>query len=57
MANIRSTRSSRLAGVLLALACGGCMVGPDFKSPSAPVAEQWLEANDPTVRTRHQQYQ
>jgi NodT family efflux transporter outer membrane factor (OMF) lipoprotein len=57
-ANIFTTRSSRLAGVLLALACGGCfMVGPDFKRPSAPVAEQWLEANDPTVRTRHQQYQ
>jgi len=36
---------------------GGCLVGPDFKSPSAPVAEQWLEAHDPAVRTRHQQYQ
>src|SRR5262249_53578161 len=57
MANILATRLSRLAAVLLALACGGCMGGPDFKSPSAPAAEQWLEANDPTVRTRHQKYQ
>jgi NodT family efflux transporter outer membrane factor (OMF) lipoprotein len=56
-ANLLVTWSSRLAGVLLALACGSCMVGPDFRSPTAPVAVQWLEANDPTVRTRHQQYQ
>ena len=41
----------------LTVLLGGCLVGPDFKSPSAPVAEQWLEAHDPAVRTRHQQYQ
>src|SRR5215813_1054478 len=33
----------------LALLCDGCLVGPDFSSPSAPVADKWLEANDPSV--------
>src|ERR1700761_9224296 len=42
--------------VLLPLCCAGCLVGPDFSSPSAPVAERWLEANDPSVDTRNQEY-
>ena len=32
------------------------MVGPDFTTPDAPVAQQWLEAGDPSVRTDHQDY-
>jgi outer membrane protein TolC len=27
------------------------MVGPDFSSPSAPVADKWLEAHDPSVKS------
>src|SRR5271165_6773802 len=42
--------------VLLTLCCAGCLVGPDFSSPSAPVAERWLEANDPSVNTRDLEY-
>ena len=42
--------------VVLLLQCGGCLVGPDFSSPSAPVAEKWLEANNPSVDTRNQEY-
>jgi NodT family efflux transporter outer membrane factor (OMF) lipoprotein len=42
--------------VALLLSCGGCLVGPDFSSPSAPVAEKWLEANNPSVDTRNQEY-
>jgi NodT family efflux transporter outer membrane factor (OMF) lipoprotein len=42
--------------VLLPLCCAGCLVGPDFSSPSAPAAERWLEANDPSVDTRNQEY-
>ncbi|MGC1888252.1 MAG: TolC family protein, partial [Stellaceae bacterium] len=42
--------------VLLPLYCAGCLVGPDFSSPSAPAAERWLEANDPSVVTRNQEY-
>ena len=33
------------------LACGGCLVGPDFSSPSAPVADKWLESRDPSVKS------
>ena len=48
---------SRVAGVLLALACGGCMVGPDYQSPPAPVAVKFLEAKQPSVNTRRQEYE
>src|ERR1700751_1814479 len=34
------------------LSCLGCMVGPDFTSPSAPVAEKWLQAGNAAVDTR-----
>jgi NodT family efflux transporter outer membrane factor (OMF) lipoprotein len=44
-----------LAAALL-LQCVGCMVGPDFSSPSAPVADKWLEADNPSVDTRNQEY-
>ena len=32
------------------------MVGPNFVSPSAPVAEKWLEAGNASVDTRNQEY-
>src|SRR5713101_1135409 len=35
----------------LSLQCAGCLVGSDFSSPSAPVADKWLEANDPSVKS------
>ena len=38
------------------LCCAGCLVGPDFSSPSAPVAEKWLESDNPSVDTRNQEY-
>jgi outer membrane protein TolC len=44
-----------LAAALL-LQCAGCLVGPDFSSPSAPVADKWLEADNPSVDTRNQEY-
>ncbi|HZR79577.1 MAG TPA: efflux transporter outer membrane subunit [Candidatus Binatia bacterium] len=33
------------------LVVGGCMVGPDYRSPRAPVAEGWLYEADPKVVT------
>jgi NodT family efflux transporter outer membrane factor (OMF) lipoprotein len=42
--------------VALSLPYGGCLVGPDFSEPSAPVAEKWLEANNSSVDTRNQEY-
>ena len=45
-----------MVAVALLLSCVGCMVGPDFSSPSAPVAEKWLEWDNPSVGTRNQEY-
>src|SRR5262249_30666386 len=41
---------------MVALATG-CMIGPDFKSPKAPIAEQWLEAHYRAIDASHQEYQ
>ena len=43
-------------GLVIPLCCAGCLVGPDFSSPSVAVAEKWLEANNPSVDTRNQEY-
>ena len=41
----------------LLLTCGGCLVGPNFSEPKAPVAEKWLfEAGNASVDTRNQEY-
>ncbi len=45
-----------MVGLALPVSTTACMVGPDFSSPDAPVAEQWLEAGDPAVRTDRQDY-
>jgi NodT family efflux transporter outer membrane factor (OMF) lipoprotein len=45
-----------LLGLALVLPCGGCLVGPDFSRPGAPVADKWLEASNPSVDTRNQEY-
>jgi outer membrane protein TolC len=37
---------------IFCLFLSGCnMVGPDFIKPEAPVAEDWLETNDPIIST------
>ena len=51
-----ATRFCPWLGLALPLCCAGCLVGPDFSSPSAPVAEKWLEADNPSVDTRNQEY-
>ena len=50
------TIGRHIVAVLLLLSCGGCLVGPDFSSPSAPIADKWLEADNPSVDTRNQEY-
>ena len=50
-------RRGRLAGVVLALGLGGCMVGPDYKSPAVMVASRYLEANQSSVDTKKQEYE
>ncbi|HZR79879.1 MAG TPA: efflux transporter outer membrane subunit [Candidatus Binatia bacterium] len=39
-----------------ALALGGCMIGPSFKSPPATVADAWPNGSDPAVDTARQEY-
>jgi NodT family efflux transporter outer membrane factor (OMF) lipoprotein len=34
-----------------------CKVGPDFNTPNAPLADKWLQAGDPSVKTDHQDYE
>ncbi|HUC71295.1 MAG TPA: efflux transporter outer membrane subunit [Stellaceae bacterium] len=57
LTNGSASRCYRAAVVLLAFLCSGCMVGPDYKSPPAPAAASFLEANQPSVETRRQEYQ
>jgi NodT family efflux transporter outer membrane factor (OMF) lipoprotein len=45
-----------LLGLALVLPCGGCLVGPDFSRPAAPVADKWLEASNSSVDARNQEY-
>lgn len=45
-------RGGRLATLLLPLT--GCMVGPDFRTPAAPLAERWQQSGDPSVRIDQQ---
>lgn len=50
-------RFGRHALSLVSAVClSACMVGPDFSKADAPVADQWLEAGDPAVRTDRQDY-
>jgi len=49
-ANLRSVVRLVLVAAL-SLQCAGCLVGPDFSSPSASVADKWLDANDPSVKS------
>ena len=35
---------------------GGCMLGPDFSRPPAPVANHWVEVGDAAVDARRQDY-
>ena len=51
-----ATRFCLWLGLALPLCCAGCLVGPNFSSPSAPVAEKWLESDNPSVDTRNQEY-
>jgi NodT family efflux transporter outer membrane factor (OMF) lipoprotein len=45
-----------MVAVAILIQCAGCLVGPDFSKPSAPVAEKWLEAGNASVDTRNQEY-
>ena len=59
---IYSHRTMLIMTILLVASMSGCTgiseyihngfkVGPNYRQPAAPVANQWLEANDPTLDT------
>ena len=43
--------SSYVLAAALALTVAACKVGPDFSTPSAPLARNYLESNDPSVKS------
>jgi NodT family efflux transporter outer membrane factor (OMF) lipoprotein len=53
----REPRHFRLLTVALLLPLTACMVGPNFSTPAAPVADKWLESDDPSVQSNRQDYQ
>jgi NodT family efflux transporter outer membrane factor (OMF) lipoprotein len=55
-AGIPQRLAACLPAIALLLSVTGCKVGPDFKTPRAPVAAAWLEAGNPSVHTDHQEY-
>jgi NodT family efflux transporter outer membrane factor (OMF) lipoprotein len=58
---IRATNPGRLllhvAAVALVVPLGACKVGPDFTTPTASVADKWLESGNPSVQSDHQEYE
>lgn len=45
-----------LLGLLLLMLLQGCMIGPDYKTPHAPIATRWEQAADSAVDTNRQEY-
>src|SRR5262245_25901647 len=62
----RLARTGLVGTVLLGSGCvttgprewihNGLKVGPNYGPPPVPVAEEWIEARDPKVQSRHLQY-
>lgn len=44
----------RIAILIASLYITGCAVGPDFKKPDAPIAEHWLNQNNPELNVDEQ---
>ncbi|HKM61673.1 MAG TPA: TolC family protein [Acidisphaera sp.] len=62
VAGLRGTEPGKLVGRLAVAVTmlgplAACEVGPNFATPKAPVANQWLESGNPSVRTGHQEYE
>ena len=47
----------RILALAVVLPFASCKVGPDFAAPTAPVAGNWLESGDASVRTDRQDYE
>src|SRR5215472_4817883 len=56
---MKSMLRSGMRGIVVlsaAALAGGCMLGPDFSRPPAPVANHWVETADSAVDTSRQDY-
>lgn len=42
--------AARVTWATLALVTGGCMVGPDYAPPQAPVQQEWMDPGSPAVQ-------
>ncbi len=51
MSHLTEPRASVISVMVVVLLLGGCKVGPDYTVPEAPVADAWLEADNPAVRS------
>ena len=40
----------------IVLVAAGCMIGPNYKRPPAPLAQQWNEVGDSSVNTNSEEY-
>src|SRR5262245_53593280 len=49
--NLLSWRRQLMPLVQMAFLAAGCMVGPDFKTPEAPVATNWIEKAGDSVKS------
>ena len=47
----------RVLAVMLALPFAGCMVGPNFATPTAPAADKFLESSNPSILSDRQEYE
>jgi NodT family efflux transporter outer membrane factor (OMF) lipoprotein len=45
-----------IVALLLGSLLQACMIGPNYKTPPAPLATRWEQAPDPAVDTGHQEY-
>jgi len=55
--NSASTRCTTAAlASIIALALAGCMIGPDFKPPAAPLARQWQELHGDAIDATRLEY-
>jgi len=49
-------RKAPLVVLILSLLAGGCLIGPNFKEPSLPVASRWIESGENAVDTNREDY-
>lgn len=45
-----------IALLVLGIATSGCMIGPDYKTPPAPLATNWESSSDAGIDTSHLEY-